>query len=222
MDRVLIIAPHADDEVLGVGGTICKHVAQGDEVWVCVVTAPDASLFDAGLKQMIRNEAKAAHDILGVSRTIYLDLPAVKLDQIPKHEINAAVGGVVMQGDPTVVYLPHRGDMHFDHREVFDAALVALRPNQHLSARTICAYETLSETEWGEPSSARAFIPNHFVDITSHIDRKEAAFAMFRSQARAFPHPRSVTAIRALSAVRGGTIGVTNAEAFMTVRSLWR
>lgn len=222
MEKVLIFAPHADDEIIGAGGTLLRHVARGDEVHICVVTAPDTELFEPGLRERIRGEAAASHAILGVAGTRFLDLPAVRLDTTPRHLLNQAIGSVVESLRPGIVYLPHPGDMHFDHGETFNAAMVAVRPLGGACPHTVLAYETLSETEWREPSSAHAFLPSVFVDVTPFMEAKERAFEAYASQVRPFPHPRSTRAIRALSEVRGSTIGVAHAEAFALVRHVSR
>ena len=199
--KILVFAPHNDDEVLGVGGTIAKYAAQGNEVIVCEVTSGDKSLW-----KMISDEASRAHKILGVSQTIFLDLPVVGLKDIPTEMINSKFQEVVNSVKPDIAFIPHKGDMHIDHQETSKAAMVALRPIDNPQLKAIYVYETLSETEWNIPSVDNVFIPNTWNDITDYIKIKMQAMECYNSQLRDFPNPRSLEAIEALSKLRGSTV----------------
>lgn len=214
MKKILIIAPHNDDEVLGVGGTIAKHVKQGDKVYICSVTiGPNSER-----ATMIRDEALNSHRFLGITKTFFLDLPVVNLAQLPTTEINTAIENVVKEVKPNIAYIPHRGDMHIDHKVVSESSMVALRPLNNPQLESVYAYETLSETEWDIPSASNAFLPNVYIDITDTIDEKLEAMKYYKSQLYKFPHPRSLRAIKALSQYRGSTVGVEYAESFMLIR----
>ncbi|SHG03268.1 PIG-L deacetylase family protein [Ornithinibacillus halophilus] len=218
--NILVIAPHPDDEVLGVGGTIAKHKANGDNVYICIVTKGMAPMFNEESVKQVRNEAIEAHKLLEVENTFFLDFPAVLLEEVPKYKLNAAIIKVLESTKPDIVYLPHRGDIHLDHKIVFDASMVALRPIGGSKVKEIYCYETLSETEWDAPNTTNAFIPNTWVDITQFIDIKKSAMSVFKSQVYSFPHPRSLQSLENLSKYRGANMGLNNAEAFMTIRRL--
>jgi LmbE family N-acetylglucosaminyl deacetylase len=215
--RVLVFAPHNDDEVLGVGGTMAKLAAQGHEVYVCEITSvPDAE--EAGVHQ---REAREAHRILGVKQAIFLGLPVVGLKETPTVDMNGEMLKVVEEIKPEMAFIPHKGDMHIDHAVVAKSAMVALRPVNNPQLKSIYTYETLSETEWNIPSVENAFIPNVWSDITGTIEMKLKAMSCFKSQIKEFPHPRSLEGIEALSKVRGSTICVRNAESFMLIRGVF-
>ena len=221
--NILVLAPHADDEVLGCGGVMARHAAEGHAVHVAVLTnasvgAPE--LFSPGDIAVIRREAGDAHRLLGVTRTEFCELPAPCLDQYPAYKISLEISRLIKACSPETLYIPHRGDLHKDHRLVFEAALVAARPGANCPVRNIFAYETLSETEWAPPFGDDAFIPNHFVGIESFLERKLASFVCFASQVKPFPHSRSPEGITALARHRGTTVGMAAAEAFMTVRTI--
>ena len=211
--RVLVFAPHNDDEVLGVGGTIIKCVESGHSVYVCEVTC-------GGNYKPIQEEAKVAHRLMGVKETIFLDLPVVELKNLSPKVINKAIGEVVERIRPDVVFMPFIGDMHIDHREVTESVLVAVRPVNDYSTRTIYMYETLSETGWNIPNSERTFSPNTWVDITSTIEKKVQAMECYQTQIKDYPNPRSSEGIRALAMYRGSTVGYHYAEAFMLIRNI--
>lgn len=213
--RVLVFAPHNDDEVLGVGGTIAKYTDEGHEVYVCEVTSGK----NAERVKRIQDEALKAHQILGVKETFFLGFPVVELNNCSTIELNTAIEEIVKKVNPEIAFIPHKGDMHIDHYVVSRSAMVALRPISNPQLISVYAYETLSETEWNLPSIDNTFIPNVWSDITDTIDQKIEAMKCFESQLLEFPHPRSLKAIRSLSELRGSTVGVNNAESFMLIRS---
>lgn len=215
--RVLVFAPHNDDEVLGVGGTIAKYAQQGHEVFVCEVTS---WLENTESTNALKKEALEAHDILGVKDTIFLDLPVVHLKETSTHIKNNKFLEVVKDIRPEVAFIPHIGDMHVDHGETAIAAMVALRPIENHQLHAIYAYETLSETEWNIPNTANSYVPNMWSDISSTFKLKIEAMKCYKSQLHEFPHPRSLEAIEALAKVRGSTIGEKYAESFISVREI--
>ena len=218
--RVLIIAPHPDDEIIGVGGTIAKRAKAGDEVYVCIVTKGKAPLFNLDFIEQGRRECREADAKLGVKETIFLDFPAVMLETIPRYELNGKVEAVVQNIKPEEVYIPHRGDMQIDHQMVVDAAMVAVRPRGDDYPKRVYAYETLSETGWNIPNVTNEFIPTVYENITDTYDAKMEAMSVFKSQLAPFPAARSVGAIEALAKFRGATVSVEAAEAFSLVREV--
>lgn len=215
---VMVVAPHPDDEILGVGGTLARLAEVGVETHVVVVTTGRSPRFDAELVATVRAEAARAHAMLGVTETHYLDCPAAGLSEFGHADLNAALSGAVRRIAPQTLFLPHPGDIHMDHQLSFLSALVAARPHQHAYPTHIFAYETLSETNWNAPYLTPGFLPHLFVDISDTLERKLDAFALFESQQRPAPHERSVTALRALATLRGATIHRAAAEAFVAVR----
>ena len=145
-------------------------------------------------------------------------MPVVHLKETSTHIKNQKFIDVVKEIKPEVAFIPHVGDMHVDHGETAQAAMVALRPMTNPKLRAIYTYETLSETEWNIPNVSNAFIPNVWSDITEYYSLKIEAMKCFKSQLYAFPHPRSLDAIEALAKLRGSTIGVNYAESFVCVR----
>jgi len=217
---VLVVAPHADDEILGVGGTIAKYVDEGNDVYVCVVTCGHKSMFPEDILEKIRCETKKAHKYLGIKETIFLDLPAVLISETPKCEINMKISKVIDRIKPHVVFLPHFGDMHLDHYIVSQSTMVSVRPIRQHKVLEVYSYETLSETEWNIPHLRNAFIPNTYIDISNYIEKTVKAMSYFTTQLKEFPHPRSLEAIEALAKLRGSTIGVRAAEAFCLIRRI--
>lgn len=222
--NILILAPHPDDEVLGCGATMRKKVIEGNNVYVSVLTnahKTDPHKYTLDKMLNIRNEALKAHDVLGVKETYFEDFPAPALDQFPQYKISEYISGLIKKLDIGILYIPHRGDIHNDHKVIYDAALVAARPNGTNKIRKILAYETLSETEWAHPFANDAFIPTHFEIIEEDIfEAKLAAMRCYASQLREFPSSRSLEALTSLAKLRGSTVNTHRAEAFMIVRSI--
>ncbi len=218
--RILVIAPHPDDEILGVGGSISRFSGEGREVFVVIVTKGYPPLFDEEFIKLSRKEALDAHKFLGVKDTIFLDFPAANLDTIPKREINKKLLEVIEYVKPEIIFIPFNGDLHMDHQVIFNSALVSARTINHFSPKKICAYETLSETNWNAPYITPSFTPNLFIDISDYLYKKIEAMKIYKTQLKTFPHERSLKAIKALAHLRGSTVRCKAAEAFIIIREI--
>jgi LmbE family N-acetylglucosaminyl deacetylase len=228
-DTVLVIAAHPDDEVLGCGGAIAKHVKGGDEVHVCILaegitsrTARRDAATAAGELGALRQSAERAHQVLG-SKSLHLhDFPDNRMDSVDLLDIVKVVEQYVAQFRPTIVYTHHAGDVNIDHRRIHDAVIVACRPQPNSPGRvsTMLFFEVASNTEWQPPGSAESFSPNWFVDVSAELDTKLQSLAEYESEMRCWPHPRSREAVEYLARWRGATIGVQAAEAFVLGRQI--
>lgn len=219
--KILVFAPHPDDEILGVGGTIAKNIAEGNEVFVCIVTKGQPPIFpDQILNQQNQNDAKRCHEFLGVTKTFFLEFPAADLESVKRYDFNGRILEVVRSIQPDEVYIPHRGDMQIDHQLVVDACMVALRPKYFPQVKKVLAYETLSETDWNLPTVTNAFIPTIYTDISDYIETKKEALRFFQLQISEFPDSRSEAAVEALARYRGAQMHRNAAEAFMLIREI--
>ncbi len=220
--NVLVIAPHPDDEVLGCGGTIRRLADEGHDVHVAIATRGWEPLFPAAQVEQVRGEARAASAALGTKQLHFLDLPVTRLVELPEHELNGAVSKIVSETNPRWVLLPFRSDLHEDHKQLFDAAEVALRPLPgRLDVERILCYETLSETHWHAPGVEPAFTPHLYIDISAQLPAKLTAMQCYRSQLKDAPNARSLDSIEALAKFRGMTIHRHAAEAFMVMRETY-
>ncbi len=218
--KVLVIAPHADDEIIGVGGTIAKHIYNGDDVFVCIVTRGFEPLFNEDRFEKMRSAAKECHSKLGIRKTYFLEFPAVMLEKVNRHELNGKIFEVFNETKPDIVYMPHFGDMQKDHQIVAEAVMVAVRPKYQHIVKEVYAYETLSETEWNVPHASVSFLPNMYNDIGQFLSIKLDAMSCYSIQVSDFPNPRSLEAIEALAKYRGSTACMKAAEAFMLIRKI--
>lgn len=225
--RVLVIAPHADDEALGVGGTIARYAAEGHEVIVAIMTGYGPGGNSPGITQElisgIRTEAKQAHATLGVKETMFRDIPAVIVDAEPLWRINQIAADVLKDVGPDVLYVPFSYDLHRDHRAIAHSFEVAYRPTHAVgrNIREIYMYETVSETHWTNPYIDTNFSPNVWVDIQEYLPKKLDALRCFKSQMRPAPDARSLEAVKALAVFRGSQMSMHAAEAFLLVRRTW-
>ena len=216
--RVLVVAPHPDDEVLGVGGTIAKYSAQGDEVFVLMVSGHLPPLYSREAYEKTVSEAYAAFKVLGVEQSEFLEIPATMIGDQPLHEVNGRISKIVSDFNPHIVLCPYP-DRHVDHRLVFDSVMVATRPvGEGRDIEIVAAYETLSETHWNAPHIEPNFTPNWVVDITEQVDTKLKALQCYKSQISDFPGPRSIEAVEALAKFRGTQAGFGYGEGFHIVR----
>ncbi|MEW6482424.1 MAG: PIG-L family deacetylase [bacterium] len=212
--KVLVIAAHPDDEILGVGGTILKHVDNGDDVYVCIATKAYEPLWTKKYMEEKKKEQKKIDALLGIKKRFNLDLTTTKLNVLPHGEVNKVVSSIVDQVCPDVIYTHFEGDLNYDHTILFRASMVASRPPKKIN---LLCFETLSETEWNN----KAFLPNYWVNIERYIDTKIKSFKIYKSEGKKFPHPRSEEGIEILARKRGSEICVKYAEAFMLIRDVW-
>jgi LmbE family N-acetylglucosaminyl deacetylase len=216
--RVLVVAPHPDDETLGAGGTIAKLVQQGHEVSVLVVSGHLPPIYSREDYDVTITEAARAFSVLGITKSRFLEIPATMVGAQPIGVLNGQVAGMVREIEPQIVLCPFP-DRHIDHRVVFESVMVATRPvAAGRSIELLAAYETLSETHWNAPHMEPNFVPNWVVDISAQIDRKLDALACYESQIPPFPGARSVEAVKALAIFRGTQAGFSFGEGFQIIR----
>ncbi len=216
---VLVVAAHPDDEVLGCGGTIARHAAEGDIVHVVFLADGE------GARQGVSADATAGREgaaatalrILGAAVPIFLGLEDNRLDAYALLDIVRPVEKVLAALEPDVVYTHHGGDLNIDHELAYRAVMTACRPLPGSPTREIYSFEVVSSTEWGGPG-VRDFTPQMYVDISAYLALKRQALAAYGEEMRAAPHARSIENVAALAAYRGGSVGVAAAEAFMVMR----
>ncbi len=217
-DKVLVIAPHMDDEILGCGGVIAKHAAKKDSVFVCfIANRVYGHKFDAGANELEKKHALEAGKVLHYRDAVFFGLDDERLDASVQ-DIVIPLERYIKKVRPDIVYCPFRGDNHQDHRAVFDAARIAVRPSATLFIRRLLAYEVPSSTEQSPPLAENAFMPNYYEDISRYINTKIRALRCYKTESRLYPHPRSEESIKILAQKRGIESGFKYAEAFMLLR----
>lgn len=218
---VAVVAPHPDDETLGCGGTLLKHVARSDTVHWIVFTSISTSLgFTEERVRSRYDEIRRVAEAYCFAGTHRLDFPTMQLDRVAKADMVGALGAVVKQLGVQTLYVPYRNDAHSDHAAVFDACAACTKTFRYPTVRSVRAYETLSETEYGVKPEDPGFRPNLFVDVSDFLDRKLEIMSIYASEMAPFPFPRSTVALRAQAQLRGTQCGATAAEAFMLLKEI--
>ena len=216
-DRILVIAAHPDDELLGCGGTIALHTRAGDHVTAAVACEGESLHYGEDTQEQ-RTHIEAAARALGTEQTRLLGFPDQKLDKITLTEIITPLEILVREVRPKTIYCQHGGDINRDHELLFKALLVATRPTETF-IESIYAFDTASSTEWAFP---RTFIPDTWVDISSTLHVKLEAMNCYKRELREYPHPRSLQALEFRAKAWGNQTCLEAAEVFMTVRRVVR
>lgn len=218
--KTLVIAPHPDDEVLGVGGTILRLKAEGNTVSWLIVTSisREAGWSDEKIQQRA-DEIKRIANLFGFDSIYELNFPTAQLDQVPTSDLISKISNVFKVFEPEQVFVPHPSDIHSDHRLVFDAIASCIKWFRYPSVKRVLAYETLSETDFNL-GNKQAFQPNIFVNIEPYFIEKLSAINIYQSELGEFPFPRSHEAITALARLRGAASGFKAAEAFELLREI--
>lgn len=218
--NVLVVAAHPDDEVLGPGGTILRHVAAGDTVTALVACCGTNLRYGPGTAAEVLAATREVAGLLS-ARLVLGDLPDQGLDTMPLTDVADLVEREIRAADPEVVYAHHWGDLNRDHRILAEATAVATRPHAAPGVRAVRCFETPSSTEWGSPAGLPPFLPQLFVDVSGTLDAKIAAFTRYRSEVRPAPHPRSPEALIARAGYWGSVCGLPAAEPFAVLRDRW-
>ena len=216
--KTLVIAPHPDDEVLGVGGTLFRRREEGHYLGWLIVTSIDAR--DGWTEKQVakrKQEVQKISDLYSFAEVFELEIPATQLDIVPMNELVREISAVFASFQPNEVFVPHWGDVHSDHQAVFKAVASSSKWFRNPSINRILAYETPSETDFGlNPNES--FVPNVFIDITPYLEKKIDAMRIYESELGKHPFPRSEESIQALATIRGATSGFHFAEAFQLLR----
>lgn len=216
--KTLVVAPHPDDELLGCGGTLLRRKKEGAIVGWLIVTGISSEAGWSAERILHRdNEIDTVTKLMGFDQVFNLRLPTTRLDSLQISEVVSAFSSVFRSFEPEEIFVPHRGDVHSDHRVTFDAVASCVKWFRYPSVRRVLAYETPSETEFGL-SKASTFEPNCFVDVSDYLERKLEIMNVYQTELGEFPFPRSLRAIRALAEWRGASSGFNAAEAFELLR----
>lgn len=219
MKNIVVISAHPDDETLGVGGTILKHVENGDNVyWLIVTNVFENQGFSKERVESRQKEIKEVENLFGISKTFLLDYPTMTLSSSSLIKMVPEISYIFMEVQPEIIYTLNRSDAHSDHRVIFDAVMACTKSFRYPFIKQILMYECISETEFAPALAEKAFLPNYFVDITNYLDTKNEIMKVFESEIAEHPFPRSLENIRALAHFRGASVGVQYAEAFQLLK----
>lgn len=223
--RVLVVAAHPDDEVLGVGGTIIRHAQMGDTVRILLMSEGltsradqrDVMRFQEELSALHKNAQRVAY-MLGAENIQLADFADNRMDRVELLDIIKVIEKEIGDFHPEIVYTHHEGDVNVDHLQTHNAVVTACRSLPGQSVKELYFFETPSSTEWQMQTSDKAFLPALYVDIGNTFEQKIKALELYASEMRDYPHPRSYKAVEILGRYRGYAVGLEFAEAFSVGR----
>jgi len=221
MNRVLVIAVHPDDETLGCGGTLLKHKSNNDEIhWLIVTDIKESDGFNKSTVERRKNEIDKVERLFNFDSVSKLGLSTTKIDEYSMSILIEKLSSVINKVKPQIIYLPFKGDIHSDHKHVFNAAHSCTKSFRYPFIKKIYMMETLSETEFSLSTKDESFIPNMFVDISDFMDKKIEAMEVYEGELGNHHFPRSEKNIKALANYRGATAGCEYAESFMLIKEI--
>lgn len=222
--RVSAVVAHPDDEVLGCGGALRRHVVAGDEVSILILADGEMSRASAGKAEIERRKSAAvmAAEALGIAHVVLHEFPDNRLDTVAALDIAKVAEAHIREVGPDTIYTHHSGDVNIDHSSVHRAVVTACRPQAGQTVDTLLFFEIPSSTEWQPPGSAAPFLPNWFIDISDALEAKMNALKAYDHEMRPWPHPRSYRGVESLARWRGATVGCEAAEAFILGRRIVR
>ena len=219
--NIAVISTHTDDETLGCGGTLLKSKSNGDNLyWIIATRIYDNHGYSKDKIKERDKEIESVSKKYGFSGVFELGVPTTKLDSIPLGELVKKMSLIFDEVKPQFIILPFRGDVHSDHRVMFDAGFSCTKSFRYKSIKRVLMMETLSETEFAPALEQCAFIPNYYVDINKFLDKKIEIMKTYKSEIRRHPFPRSEKNIRALASFRGASVGCKAAEAFVLLKEI--
>lgn len=221
MKKVVVVSAHPDDEVLGAGGAILKHKAQGDEIyWLIVTNIFEEYGFSKSRVDTRQVEINEVAEQLGIKKIFKLDYPTMTLSSSSLIRLVPDISAVFQEVEPEIIYCLNRSDAHSDHRIIFDAVMACTKSFRYPYIKTVLMYECLSETEFAPMLPEKAFLPNYFIDISEFLPLKLEIMKIYDSELGEHPFPRSLENIIALAHFRGASVGVKYAEAFQLVKHI--
>lgn len=225
MERILVVAAHPDDELLGEGATIRRLVDEGARAQALILAEGATSRSntraeaDADELARLKANAQAAAQVIGFESVSFCGYPDNRMDSVDLLDVVKSVSRCVEEFKPDTIFTHHHGDLNIDHRIACEAVLTATRPMEDCFVKRVYAFETPSSSEW-EFGTLSTFIPNVFFDVTATLQAKMDGMACYTGESRPAPHPRSPEALRALAEYRGSIVGCTYAEAFQLLREV--
>lgn len=219
-NNILIIVAHPDDEILGVGGTILKHLEDKDEVNILILSDGETSRDKNINIKKKETEARSAAKLLKIKNIFLEKFPDNQFDSIPLLKITKKIEKIINKVKPNIIYTHHAYDLNIDHRLTFQAVLTACRPQPNFCVKKILTFETLSSTEWQLKDKNNLFCPTEYNDITNFIDRKIEILKIYKNELREYPHPRSTKGVKILAQFRGIEVGYKYAEAFQIIKNI--
>jgi len=223
MNKILIVAAHPDDEVLGCFATVAQMIKDGAEAYTIILSNGKLSRGEVSNEELhiVRKEMFEANKLIGIKEVFQFDFPDNAFDSVPMLDIIKSIEKIKCEIKPNIIFTHHFGDVNIDHKITYNAVITATRPIKDEPVKTIYTMEIPSSTEWNAFTRDTAFIPNIFFDVKDTIDIKVNAMNIYHSELRDYPHPRSLKYIKELAHMNGMKVGLEYSENFYLVRSIY-
>jgi LmbE family N-acetylglucosaminyl deacetylase len=219
MKNVIVISAHPDDEIIGAGGALLKHVANGDHVyWLIVTNVFESHGFTKDRVQSRQLEIETVTQLVGFKKVYKLNYPTMSLSDTSLVKMIPEISLIFSEVQPEIVYCLNRSDAHSDHRVTFEAVMACTKSFRYPFVKQVLMYECISETEFAPALAEHTFLPNYFIDISSFLEQKLKILAVYTSEIGAHPFPRSLRNVEAIATFRGAMAGVNYAEAFQLIK----
>ncbi len=219
MKNIIVISAHPDDEIIGAGGTLLKHVTNGDSVyWLIVTNIFESHGFTGDKVESRQQEIATVAKMAGFKKVYHLNYPTMSLSESSLVKMIPEISSIFLEVRPEIIYCLNRSDAHSDHRVTFEAVIACTKSFRYPFVKQVLMYECISETEFAPALAERAFLPNYFVDISSYLEEKLKVLSVYTSEIGVHPFPRSLRNVEALATFRGAMAGVNYAEAFQLIK----
>lgn len=226
MKKILVIAAHPDDEILGCGATLLYYKKLGYSIKVIFLSDGESSrnLKKNEKKKLIKLRSDQAKKVSKISKFLkpeFINYPDNQLDTIPLLKIVQKIEKEIIRFKPSIIFTHYENDLNVDHQIAFKSVLTATRPKSKSFVRKIYCFEIPSNTDFSfKKNKNKIFVPNFYVNIEKYLKKKLELLRIYSGEMKRWPHQRSIKGIKVISNYRGSQIGVKNAEAFVCIRNL--
>jgi len=220
--NIMVVAVHPDDETLGCGGTILKHINQNNKVhWMIATNMQEKYGYSKEAIDKRADEINRVKTAYPFESIVQLEIPTTQVDIFSMNELVRMISKPIIEIEPEEIYIPFKGDVHSDHRKIFEAVFSCTKIFRYPYIKKILMMEVLSETEFATSTIDNSFIPNFFVDISTYMDKKLEIMQIYQNELKTIPFPRSIENIKAQGTFRGSMAGCRLAESFMLIKEIW-
>lgn len=218
-NKILIIAAHPDDEILGCGGTILKYKEEKNIKIIFLTNGVSSRSKNKKDIDKRKKECLKLFKYLNIEKPVFLNFPDNQLDKIPLLRIVKKIEKIIKNYKPKIIFTHFENCLNIDHQITYKAVITACRPLPSSSVKEILSFEVLSSSDWAI-FQKKQFQPNYFVKIDRQIKEKLKCLKFYKSELKKYPHSRSLNAIEALAKIRGSSSGNKFAEGFIIIRKI--
>ena len=224
--RLLVIAAHPDDDVLGCGGTMAKAKALNSKIKILYLGEGVSSRFGIGnenskqslkAREIRKKECIKSLKVLDIKSYVFEERYCTRFDEYPLLNLVKSIEREINKFKPTIIFTHNPSEVNIDHRLTYQAVEVATRPNSNSPVKEVYSFEIVCSGGW---KFLKQFSPTTYVDITKFFNKKLKSWNKYKNEAKKFPFPRSREGLEVLAKYRGMQSSFKYAEAFKLEREL--